>query len=82
MSTKVIGENLGRLLDEKGITREQFAEMAGVSAITVYRWINGGIGRTSIEMLFRIAKLLDTNVDTLVKEVKPCTDDAKSAGKN
>ena len=82
MSTKALGNNIRILLDEKRMTYAEFAEMIGVSHVTVCRWVSGGAGRMRADILYRVAEVLGTTVDALAREEPPCTDDAKSVGKS
>lgn len=40
---RVAGENLRRLMKERGMTQEDFAYEFGVSVRTVQRWVKGNI---------------------------------------
>lgn len=82
MSTEALGENIRKLLEEKGISCSDFSEMVDVAPATVYRWISGGAGKMMVSKLFQVAEVLGTTVDALSREEPRCTDDAKSAGKS
>ena len=68
MSTTVtcsqrVGANFKRLLKEKNMSQEKFAEKANVSVRTVHRWVNDLDSVTNIIM---VAKILEEDVTALI----------------
>ena len=69
MDQQKIGNFLKTLRKEKGITQEQFAEMAHVSDRTVRRWVSGEIH--SLDALSDIANALQVEVRDIFAEDVP-----------
>ena len=63
----MIGENIGAIRKERGLTQEQLARMVGVSAQAVSKWENGGT--PDAELLPAIADRLEVTIDSLYGRV-------------
>jgi len=61
---EVLSENIFRFRREKGLTREVFAELTGVSSRMVYDWENG-ISYPNIKRLVTIAMVLGVTLDSM-----------------
>ena len=61
----VIGEQIKKIRTEKGITQEQLGEMCELSAAHIGH-IERGTRILSVEVLFRIAQVLNVSVDYLL----------------
>jgi putative transcriptional regulator len=61
----VLGKNIKRILDEKGLTQTDFADKMGVSFKTINTYINGKTGVSS-GMLEKMASVLDVEETDLV----------------
>lgn len=59
------GDRLREARNEKGLLQRQLAELLNVNQITVSTW-ERGTREPSIEMIKKIAKLLDCDVNYLV----------------
>ena len=59
--------NLYWILDEKGITVEDFAEKVGVSSRLVYYW-ESGKKFPSLEMAIVISNVLEVGLDSILSE--------------
>ena len=59
----MIGENIGAIRKERGLTQEQLARVVGVSAQAVSKWENGGT--PDAELLPAIADRLEVTIDSL-----------------
>lgn len=62
---KLFGENLKRLRVEKGISQEDMAKKIKIHANHVSRY-ERGLSAPSIEVVEKMAKLLDVSIDELV----------------
>ncbi|MBW2703465.1 MAG: helix-turn-helix domain-containing protein [Deltaproteobacteria bacterium] len=69
MATNVIGANLARLRNEKGLTQVAIAEGAGISRVA-YSKIERGISRPKAETLRSLARALDVSIAKLVTPVE------------
>lgn len=65
----MIGENLLRVLEEKGISRQDFAEQMFVSKQTVDNWLYDH-RNPPLDRFVEICKLLNVSYDELLKEVE------------
>lgn len=54
------GKNLKRIIKERGLTQDKFAELKRVDPTTVRRWIANGIDKLSI--IEEIADFFDVSV--------------------
>lgn len=61
------GERIKELMNEKGVTGVQLAEVAGVSEPMV-GYIIRGLRGTTVDVLVRIARHLGVTVDELIKK--------------
>jgi transcriptional regulator with XRE-family HTH domain len=62
----VLGNNLSRFLEERGLSRREFAYLVDTDQGTVGRWINGE-REPSAAMLLRIAQALTISTDEILK---------------
>lgn len=67
MYNQIFFTNILRILEEKGITKEQLAEMSGVSMSFISDLTNGK-GNPSLRIMERIADALDEPLPTLLEE--------------
>ena len=65
----LVGRNLKRALQARGITQERFAEQIGVSDRTVRRWVCGNIH--SLETVGEIANALQIQLGDILGEDVP-----------
>lgn len=65
MGTLRIGENIKRLRKEKGLTQEKLSDLLCVSCAAVSKWESGDT-YPDITMLLPLARVLDTDIDTLM----------------
>lgn len=68
-----MGETIGRLRRDKGLTQRELAECLGVSTAAVSKWETGRAW-PEITLLCPLARALDTNVDTLLDFEQELTD--------
>jgi antitoxin component HigA of HigAB toxin-antitoxin module len=62
---KKIGERVRLLLDEENISMTRLARMCGINYSTMSRYLSGE-RQMKIELVAKIAKMLDTTLDYLV----------------
>ena len=65
MNTKAIGQNIRRYRTKRGLTQEQLAELADLSAGYI-RQTELGLKTLSLPTLFRIAEALSTSAQSLL----------------
>lgn len=65
MDPEEIGRNIRRHRTKRGMTQEQFAEAADLSASYV-RQVEVGLKTLSLPALFRVAEALDTSAQSLL----------------
>lgn len=70
LDLKVIGDNVGRLRRMVGITQEELAEKAGITATFIAR-IEGGTRGLSIDVLVKIAEALGVTPDMILLRDNP-----------
>ena len=63
----ILGNTIRQARMEKGITQEGLAEMIDITPIHL-KHIEGGQGNPSINVLFKLAKVLDFSVDSIIAE--------------
>lgn len=61
---RVMGDNVRRLRKAKGLTQEQLAEAAHISAVHLNR-IEGGKASLSVAVAYALADALSTSADSL-----------------
>lgn len=61
---KLFGERLRGLLDEKGVSNEEFAKAVGVSARLIKKWCEGS-SQPRVNKLILIAKYFHVRADFL-----------------
>lgn len=67
---RTLGENIKKKADEKGITIKELAEKAGVTTVSMFRYIEGR--RVPREpLIYEIARILDCTVEDLWGIEKP-----------
>ena len=69
MNEKLLGENIARYRNEKGLSQEKVAEYIGVSRQAVTKW-ESNISRPSSDNLFKLAEILEVSVDNLLNNKK------------
>jgi transcriptional regulator with XRE-family HTH domain len=62
-----VGDNIRRLAEKKGITIYKVMKSSGVSMAYMYDLVNNKQTNPSVDILKKIAKALDVNIDELVK---------------
>jgi transcriptional regulator with XRE-family HTH domain len=67
MYNQIFFTNILRILDEKGITKEQLSKMSGVSMGFICDLTNGK-GNPSLRIMEQIADALDTSLPALLEE--------------
>lgn len=60
-----VGKNLKRIIKDRGLTQEKFAELKNVDPTTVRRWLKYGIDKLST--LEEIAKFFNISVSDILK---------------
>ena len=62
--------NINVILEQKGITKYRLAKQSGVPHATLNDICSGktNIGKCSAETLYKIARVLDVSMETLIKE--------------
>lgn len=68
---EIIGANLRRIRSERKLTREQMAELVGVST-TFYANLETGNKMMSVTTLKKIADTLGISTDSVLYEDRPC----------
>ena len=63
----ILGNTIRQARMEKGITQEGLAELIDITPIHL-KHIEGGQGNPSINVLFKLAKVLDFSVDSIIAE--------------
>lgn len=61
---RTAGENLRRLMKERGLTQEDLADGYGVSVRTVQRWVSGGL--YDVRRIGELAEFLGVDALTLL----------------
>lgn len=69
-----LGSNISKLRKAKGLTQEQLAAAVGVSAPAVSKWESGS-SCPDISLLCPLARVLGTNVDTLIQFEETLTEE-------
>ena len=69
MNRYALGNNLIRLAKARHMSQKSIAECIGVHPNTLYRWTQGNINPNAYD-LYRVAKVLDTTMDELMKGVE------------
>ena len=64
-SITTFGERLEDLLQERNLTKEQFANKLGITRQTISEYINNPLKDLSFELVKKIAKELDVSIDYL-----------------
>ncbi len=65
MDQKLLGENIARYRNKKGLSQEKIAERIGVSRQAVTKW-ESNISRPSSDNLFKLAEIFGISVDDLL----------------
>lgn len=60
------GEQLAKILAEKGVNANELSRRIGVPSSTLYSMINRNSKRVDVELLAKIAEALDISVDVLL----------------
>ena len=68
LSKKNFGPNIKKLLEEKGITKEEFSYMIGVSTRIIYDYIDG-FKTPGLENAIKIATALDVTLDSILRKM-------------
>lgn len=63
-----LGNNLIRIAKARHMSQKSIAERIGIHPNTLYRWTQGNINPNAYD-LYRVAKVLDTTMDELMKGV-------------
>lgn len=61
-----IGKNIKQARLDSGFTREQFAELTGVSTKMVYNW-EEGLNQPTLERYVRICNVLGRSMDSIAQ---------------
>ena len=69
MNEKAIGRNIEQKLKEAGITQRELAERAGITEVTISRYINGG-RIPKAPALLAIARALNSDIESLLQGVE------------
>ena len=69
MDEKAIGRNIEAKLKEAGITQRELAERAGITEVTISRYINGG-RIPKAPALLAIARALNSDIESLLQGVE------------
>lgn len=67
-SKNVIGKNIRRFRQEKGVSQDRLSKLADLSLNTIVNIESGGNLNPTIETLTKIANALDVKVDDLIKK--------------
>ena len=67
----VVGQVIKRLREKAGLTPHALAEKAGLHNQTVYALEGNERGRTSLEIVRRLAAALDVTVQDIVDQLPP-----------
>ena len=59
--------NLKEIRREKGVTQAELSEKSGVGRITISRLESGALKETTMGTMSKLAKALDTNIDSLIR---------------
>ena len=52
--------------EEKGMTREQLAELLGVTSRTIYYWETDSERKPKLSMLFQLSQILDIPINDML----------------
>ena len=66
-SKNLIGKNIKKFRQEKGVSQDRLSKLADLSLNTVVNIESGGNLNPTIETLTKIANALDVKVDDLIK---------------
>jgi len=69
MANELVIERLGRLINQAGISRREFAAQAGIPAGTVSSWFLKGVKRPRYDYLISAARTLNVTVDYLTGKI-------------
>ena len=72
----IIGRNLRKIREEKGITQEEIAKLFNCSWLIVESWEDGDASLPDISYLNRFAEFYGVDVDYFIKGVKKYESDA------
>lgn len=64
--SKVFKANLKRVLEEKGITVDQFCDDTGIHINTWYGWGNKKRRMPTLELLIQVSDYVDVSIDELL----------------
>ena len=78
-SNRMIGERIGKLITEKGITQQVLSDRIGVKRETVVQWLNGS-RKIKAEHIIMLCKALDVSADYLLglSEIESLDPDVKA----
>ena len=66
-SQKIIGKNIRKFRQEKGVSQDRLSKLADLSLNTIVNVESGGNVNPTIETLTKIANALSVRVDDLIK---------------
>ena len=52
--------------EEKGMTREQLAELLGITSRTIYYWETDSERKPKLSMLFQLSQILDIPINDML----------------
>ena len=64
-----IGQRIKEMREVRGFTQKQLADLIGVAQNTISQYENG-TAKTSIEIIVKLAKVLDTTTDYLLRGIE------------
>ena len=67
-SVKLLGNNIARIIEEKGLLRRTVAHDADLDVENLRKYISGK-QIMGVHILFRLAKALDVSVEELCREI-------------
>ena len=78
-SNRMIGERIGKLITEKGITQQVLSDRIGVKRETVVQWLNGS-RKIKAEHIIMLCKALNVSADYLLglSEIESLDPDVKA----
>lgn len=59
--------NLKKVREEKGLSQTELAKISGVGRVTINRIENGELQETTSGTLIKLAKALDSTIDSLIR---------------
>ncbi|WP_052087657.1 helix-turn-helix domain-containing protein [Paenibacillus wynnii] len=61
-----VHENVRRVMENRGLTQYRLAQLSGIPHSTLSTFLNGGVKNPSMEMVSKLAEVLDATTDYIL----------------